>query len=567
MKKIITLTLAVCLSSPLLTSCLEQVYPSQGFTQEQLNESESRLALLSAAVKRAMFYGYSSGLDYNCGYPGLMIVSDAMCAEIPIQSTSYDYFSWWSQGTYLGKSYGVSSEPWRFYANLIQKTNLTLAVANPSAESSLDDLHRIGNALCYRALAYMDMTRLYEFKATGYPELDDAAVFNVTVPIVDEYTTELEARNNPRVPFYTMYRFIMTDLNKAEFYLQGYMPSRKNDAGIGVVYGLKARMWLEIASRFEQKPEDLTEQIAHEDDADLQKYDKLNVQSVQDCYEQARKYSEWAMALAYTPLTENQWFDIKTGFNEANDAWMWAVQYGTEDVTESWKSYTGFLAPEAMFGVANSNYFANRMIDAKIYSKIPQNDWRYYTWIATEDAGSTAGYSKYKTLYSSDVWVNFKALTGFKFRPGSGNGDDYKVGCAVDIPLMRVEEMYLINAEATARTKGLANGKMVLVNFLNQYRYKNGSYTSSSSTLEDFITEVLDQKRIEFWGEGVVIWDYKRTCRSVERDYIGSNHPEAYRFHSKEGYVAPWMNLVIAQTEERYNTAIVNNPDPSGYHE
>mgnify|MGYP002620589100 CR=1 FL=1 len=567
MKNKIITTIAACMILVLTASCLEKTYPSQGFTQEQLNESDSRLALLSAAVKRAMYYSYSSALYYNFGYPGLMVVFDAMGAETPIQSTSYDYLSWWEQGTYLGKSYGVCSEPWNFYYNLVQKTNLTLAVANPSLESSLDDLHRIGNALCYRALAYMDMTRLYEFKATGYPDLDDAAEYNVTVPIIDEYTSEQTARNNPRVPFYTMYRFIMNDLNKAEFYLQGYFPSKKNDAGIGAVYGMKARMWLEMGTRFEQKPEDLNILLAHEDDADLEKYDKLGIKTAQDCFEKARVYSEWAMS-SYTPVTESQWYDLKSGFNTANEAWIWAIQYGEEDVSQTYRSLIGFLSPEAMFGVANNLYYANRMIDAKLYRKVPSSDWRYHTWIATEDAGTVKGYSNYKTLLSSDDWVGFNALTSFKFRPGSGNTDDYKVGNAVDIPLMRVEEMYLINAEATARTKGLSNGKVVLEKFLTNYRYNSGtSYYSTSTTLEEFIIEVLDQKRIEFWGEGIVFWDYKRTCRSVERDYSGSNHPEAFRFHSKDGYAAPWMNIVISQTEERYNSAIINNPDPSNYHE
>lgn len=559
----------ISLLSFTMTSCLEEYQPSQGFTQEQLNESDTRLPLLCAAIKRAMFYSYSSSLRYNFGYPSMMIINDAMCAELPVQATGYDYLSWWEQNTYLGKSYAVSAEPWHFYFNLIQKSNLAIAVANPQLNSPLSDLHYLGSALCYRAMAYMDMTRLYEFKATGYPELDDAAEYNITVPIIDEHSTEEMARNNPRAPFYKMYRFIMNDLNDAELYLQGWMPDRKNDAGIGVAYGLKARMWLEMGCRFEQKPADLAEMISHENDPELSGYDPLGVTTAKQCYENAAKYARWALALNYTPVTEDQWYDTKTGFNTANDAWMWAIQYGTEDVTESWKSFTGFLAPEATFGLASTNYFANRMIDAQLYKKVPKSDWRYYTWIAKEDAGKTQGYSNYKTLYSADKWVGFNALTGFKFRPGSGNMDDYKAGCAVDIPLMRVEEMYLINAEATARAYGVAKGRIILEDFLNTYRYTDESYMSKSTTLSDFIIEVLDQKRIEFWGESVAIWDYKRCCRSIERDYSGTNHPSAFRFHSKEGYSAPWLTIVIAQAEEKYNTALVNhnNPDPSGYHE
>ena len=38
----------------------------------------------------------------------------------------------------------------------------------------------------------------------------------ITVPILRENMTVNEYKNNPCVPFYTMYRFIMNDLNKAE---------------------------------------------------------------------------------------------------------------------------------------------------------------------------------------------------------------------------------------------------------------------------------------------------------------------------------------------------------------
>lgn len=136
-----------------------------------------------------------------------------------------------------------------------------------------------GNALAYRALSYMDLTRLYEYKKTGVASLDGQAesngIYGLTVVIIDENFDVTLAQNNPRVPFYHMYRFIMTDLNRAEHYLQGYVRSSKIRADLSVVESLKARMWLEIATRFQKYPEDLQTQIAHENDEDLAIYDKL----------------------------------------------------------------------------------------------------------------------------------------------------------------------------------------------------------------------------------------------------------------------------------------------------
>ena len=43
-----------------------------------------------------------------------------------------------------------------------------------------------------------------------------------------------------------------------------------------------------------------------------------------------------------------------------------------------------------------------------------------------------------------------------KFRPKNGEMNDYTIGAAVDYPLMRIEEMYLIEAEAIGMSQGLA---------------------------------------------------------------------------------------------------------------
>lgn len=107
-----------------------------------------------------------------------------------------------------------------------------------------------GNALVYRAMSYMDLMRMYEYKRTGIGVLDSEAesrdIYGLTTVIIDENFDNANAENNPRVPFYHMYRFIMDDLNKAEKYLDGYTRNSKIRADISVVQSLKARLWLEI---------------------------------------------------------------------------------------------------------------------------------------------------------------------------------------------------------------------------------------------------------------------------------------------------------------------------------
>ena len=72
------------------------------------------------------------------------------------------------------------------------------------------------------------------------------------------------------------------------------------------------------------------------------------------------------------------------------------------------------------------------------------------------------------------------------------------------------------------------------------------------------------QRRIEFWGEGINFFDYKRLGRAVTRRYDGSNYEEDYQLNSIEGYTAPWMNYMIPETEKDRNVAVVIAPNPSG---
>ncbi len=50
--------------------------------------------------------------------------------------------------------------------------------------------------------------------------------------------------------------------------------------------------------------------------------------------------------------------------------------------------------------------------------------------------------------------------------------------------------------------------------------------------MEAFTDELFKQKRVEFWGEGIVYWDYRRLELPIERGYPGSNHARQYRFNS-----------------------------------
>lgn len=81
-----------------------------------------------------------------------------------------------------------------------------------------------------------------------------------------------------------------------------------------------------------------------------------------------------------------------------------------------------------------------------------------------------------------------------KFRPGEGNPDDVNLAAAIAYPLMRVEEMYFIEAEA-AEHVAAGTGKVLLENFMNTYRLANDAPegTKYVCSATDVVDEIIFQ--------------------------------------------------------------------------
>jgi hypothetical protein len=123
--------------------------------------------------------------------------------------------------------------------------------------------------------------------------------------------------------------------------------------------------------------------------------------------------------------------------------------------------------------------------------------------------------------------------------------------------------MYFIEAEATAHLDAAAGAKL-LNTFMKTYRYS--SFNCKATTTDDVVAAIFQQKRIEFWGEGVIFFDYKRLNLPVDRAYTDAPNiwPASRRFQTTTR--PAWMNFCIVQTEKNNNKALVGyeNPDPSG---
>lgn len=520
------------------------------------------------------------GGGYDIGFASFLIWRDAMTADMPTAEESWDYFRYYNTQRSIGNNSGASRLFWDRYYYLIKRANNVLTLCTEDVNNK-ESYYR-GAAYVYRAMSYLDLIRQFEYKHTGVATLDAFAdenkIWGLTVPLITEKTTESEARNTPRQPFWAMYRFIYNDLCEAEKYIKKWPTTSSVDLpGLGAVYGFQARLWMEMASRFELYPADLDTQLQNEENSELAHLAKLNITSANDCYRKAAEAARLAISQGHTPVTEDQWMNAKTGFNTPVSSWMFGIVITTESSLAkncTWESWPSYMSPETNYGMGSLEYGCYRMIDARLYSSIDENDWRRDTWIdpefvamADSDEKEAMFNERYKrnTNYPYSTFCKYKAYAGFKYHPANGDMQTSTVGNAVSIPLMRVEEMYLIEAEALAHSSSPAAGIEALNSFMTTYRMKAGkSYKSDASQLEDVIDEIWTQKRIELWGEGQVWWDYKRRELPIIRGYEGTNHPTLYRYNSYDNFVAPWTNYYIMQSVRDLNQLVVLNPDPTG---
>lgn len=556
-KAIYILPLAAAMS---LTGCIDEETPTQQASADQVASSSTSLSMLVSGLKSKMisYCNYYSDVTswyatQDWGYPCYMLIKETMLDGFPTTGSTWNYQTYYESATRL-TSY--TAPVYFYYYNLADLSNKIMKSTEGATTETMLDYRGIAHT--YRALAYMDLALMFEFWPTGNSELDAKAkdIWGLTVPIVTENTTAEEAKNNPRADFATMYRFIYSDLSKAKELLAGYERAEKNDVNIDVVNGLLARFWLTAATRFQRYPNDLPKQLAAEGANDG--YADLGITSAADCYQKAEECAKAVINAGYKPMTKEQWHDTKTGFNTANQSWVWDMRITSqEQYSYYWNSIIGNVASEPTWALPayGGEY---RCISTDLYYSIQDGDWRKTSWIAPEDAGATTVPDKYETQLKDEsagskaANTNFSRLPAFanlKFRPGSGSIDDEQTGMLVDIPLMRVEEMYFIVMECEYYLNGEIAGLIKLDNFMNDYRFDEGNkWYYAYETSDSFIIELMSQKYVELWGEGLMYNDYKRLGLPIIRKYQGSNYVEPYDKLNHEAFgCAQWLNFYIPE--------------------
>jgi hypothetical protein len=220
-------------------------------------------------------------------------------------------------------------------------------------------------------------------------------------------------------------------------------------------------------------------------------------------------------------------------------------------------NFIGWVSPEADWGYSSLSCPG---IDRSLYDHIADTDFRKHAFLDP----AKYDYYDYQTVRGSEWIEDAPDYLSLKFRCVNGDYETYTVGAAADIPFMRVEEMYLIEAYATGASQGVSAGVAKLNSFMQSYRQSDYNYTGTD--LREFEKEVLSQLRIEFWCEGQAAFPIAKILKpDVIQNYEGTNAPaDIYKINFKG--IKPNWNFVIPLSEIQANPALEdwNNPDPTG---
>lgn len=525
MKRIITICLGLAFTAAVslsLTGCIDETEPTNGATEGQVGGSSQNVKALVNGLNAYATRQWSTSWLPSFGYPALMIIRDIQSGELAYgDATNGCVYINWVADIYLSREYMVNQFLWYYeslYAGAVNK-----ALKNIDINAGDDMKGYYAAALAYRAMIYLDMAREYEWlpndKTTGVsPDGND--ITGLTVPIVRETDTEEKWKNNPRATREEMAEFILGDLKKAEEMI-GYLNDKERIMPhLDCVYGLMARcyMWTED-------------------------------------YPNAEIYARKAIeASASGIVTKEQALNTSSGFNDINQ-WMWGSEYATGNVNNIY-CWTANICNEITYGYTGTTLGTYTMIDRNMYDRISNTDWRKLMWKAP--AGSVLDGKN--TYVDNEIGAKLSEYASLKFRPGSGSVNDYTTGNVTGFPLMRIEEMYLIEAEAAAH-QDAGRGIELIESFM---KHRDPAYKCRVNGTDAVVEEIVFQKAVELWGEGRYFFDVKRLGYPVVKNYNGSNHTTAYQYNSTTARPA-WMNWQISRLEEMNNRAVdgYNNPDCS----
>ena len=514
----------------MLASCSdidEQIYSGGAFSKEQSQDIVNAIPTRVEATFNGMFtfmgnpaqnYGtrFSSARADDFGFIMMALSQDFEGADMIGADNGYNWFS--AACEYSSRTPSYANPYIRYvtpYTLIGMVKDILATIPEDTEDASLINMKAQAKTL--RAYSYLSLAPYFQ---GSYETSKDK-------PCVPVLSDTVDVTNNPRATVEQVYNVIVEDLTWAIDHLDETRSS-KAYVNANVAYGLRARAYLAMGKGAE---------AAADAEKAMQGYEPASIAEV----------------------------SVPTFCDMEEHNWIWAI-----DITDDQANYFGYgTAPSWLSAFCGDGYGAScgttAMINKLLWDKIPATDVRKGWWIdenlhspnwADLTWGTAKGDEIANLVLDDGSKVELPPYTNIKFGMKSGVGSTLNNN---DWPLMRVEEMILIQAEGYAISGNEAKAKEILTNFVKTYR--DPSYTiPSGRTLRD---EIWFQRRVELWGEGFAVSDARRLNKPIVRFHgpNTTNYADAFQFNiaADDG----WLNMRFPQSEKDNNSAIVDNTEGS----
>ena len=514
----------------MLASCSdidEQIYSGGAFSKEQSQDIVNAIPTRVEATFNGMFtfmgnpaqnWGtrFSSARADDFGFIMMALSQDFEGADMIGADNGYNWFS--AACEYSSRTPSYANPYIRYvtpYTLIGMVKDILATIPEDTEDASLINMKAQAKAL--RAYSYLSLAPYFQ---GSYETSKDK-------PCVPVLSDTVDVTNNPRATVEQVYNVIVEDLTWAIDHLDETRSS-KAYVNANVAYGLRARAYLAMGKGAE---------AAADAEKAMQGYEPASIAEV----------------------------SVPTFCDMEEHNWIWAIDI-TDDQANNFPYAT---APSWISAFCGDGYGAacgtTAMINKLLWDKIPATDVRKGWWIdenlhspnwADLTWGTAKGDEIANLVLDDGSKVALPPYTNIKFGMKSGVGSTLNNN---DWPLMRVEEMILIQAEGYAISGNEAKAKEILTNFVKTYR--DPSYTiPSGRTLRD---EIWFQRRVELWGEGFAVSDARRLNKPIVRFHgpNTTNYADAFQFNiaADDG----WLNMRFPQSEKDNNSAIVDNTEGS----
>ncbi len=479
-----------------LSSCIEDAELTSVMTESKKQEiAEANPDKVFASAVAGMYtetqqYVYS---DMSHNYFGqksfdylTSLMGNDMCMTGQYAMSLYHYLL-----DYWQENYAPTANRWRQYYSVIANSNNILKTIDPETTNAASKRYR-AIALGYRGYAYLYLSYLYQYSyqvgvdGTKWGKGDNYAN-SPLVPLILETTTE----DQPRSSVATIMAQIVSDLEASYKIFEevgGVKTSDPTDFD-----GCVAAMYL------------------------------------------ARAYmimNDWDNALKYADVVCNNFPILNTsaqimqGFSDIS---LPDVVFGCDINSDNTTTYMSFFSQMDSFSDGYAGIGVWRVAFKPLVDRIANDDVRLDWFVTSRNLNtnpSIAVLSSFGALAAYYQAIKFVGC-GRENLLATGSNAGWHLG---DYIYLRSEEAYLMKAEILAH-KGDSKAVTVLNDFM---KTRQPSYNYTFSNKANLIEEIIFQKRVEFWGEGMEYLDNRRLNIPVDRTVAGTNHYPAAQFRYEQ---------------------------------